>query len=556
MLFRTRVISALEKVRCCPRLDADEVKQMSALRGERLSFQVALNAECPVFLSCVPVEGSPFSEGIAIREVRDVPCYHPSVPDDGYVIAREPCLLPDPLFPLHELSRISRGNWHSLWVTVQIPRETRPGVYTIALNVTTRGDNHYWNEERHITLPVTVVDAEMPARQELRFTNWFYVDAMAHQHHVACWSEEFWKTLRNYFANISTHGGNMVLTPLWTVPLGTAQGKERPDSQLLVIFDEGGERYRFDFSRLERWIDTAREAGIETFEMAHAYTQWGAEFTPKIIIETPDGPERRFGWHVAADSALYRNFLRQLMPALVKFLRGKHIGPSECYFHISDEPSMSQIDRFRAAAEFFTPLVEEFPVIDALSDIDFYREGIIQRPIPSTAALGAFTKANIRERWTYYCGGTQCMPNRYIGLPSLRNRIIGLILYFHDINGGFLHWGYNAWYARMSWTFDLDMYREVDWCRYGQSGCGFLVYPGEGGPIDSLRHEVFFDAVQDYRALRLLEQKMGRDTVVKMINEAVGYEFDMRGYPRNDAWFLKLREQVNHELGRSASDNR
>lgn len=38
--------------------------------------------------------------------------------------------------------------------------------------------------------------------------------------------------------------------------------------------------------------------------------------------------------------------------------------------------------------------------------------------------------------------GRDGMPGRQFGLPSLRNRVLGILLYVYDC-AGFLQWGYN-----------------------------------------------------------------------------------------------------------------
>lgn len=70
----------------------------------------------------------------------------------------------------------------------------------------------------------------------------------------------------------------------------------------------------------------------------------------------------------------------------------------------------------------------KYTVVDALSHVDFFRNGLIATPIPVTNALDEFMKENIRERWVYYCGNWEDgVPNRQFGMPSARNRIMGIL---------------------------------------------------------------------------------------------------------------------------------
>src|SRR5690606_38890715 len=98
--------------------------------------------------------------------------------------------------------------------------------------------------------------------------------------------------------------------------------------------------------------------------------------------------------------------------------------------------------------------------------------------------------------------------NRFFSLPSVRNRIIGVQLYKFGIQG-FLHWGFNFWYSQYS-VKAIDPFRVTDAGGAFPSGDAFVVYPGPEGPLDSIRWEVFREALQDMRALELLEQLAGK----------------------------------------------
>lgn len=103
------------------------------------------------------------------------------------------------------------------------------------------------------------------------------------------------------------------------------------------VFVNGG-KYSFGFDKLIRWIEICKRAGVEYYEMAHLFTQWGALYTPKIMA-TVDGTYKRiFGWDVSAPSDEYKAFVAEYLPALREVLRREGI-EQNTYFHISDEPS-------------------------------------------------------------------------------------------------------------------------------------------------------------------------------------------------------------------------
>lgn len=85
-------------------------------------------------------------------------------------------------------------------------------------------------------------------------------------------------------------------------------------------------------------------------------------------------------------------------------------------------------------------------------------------------------------------------------------------------------------------------------CSY-QSGDAFLVYPGDDGrPVSSIRLEVLHDALQDIRAFQLLESFIGKEKVVEMLEEGLSEPISFDTYPRDKAWLLEKREQVNRTI--------
>ena len=76
---------------------------------------------------------------------------------------------------------------------------------------------------------------------------------------------------------------------------------------------------------------------------------------------------------------------------------------------------------------------------------------------------------------------------------------------------------------------------------------GLRVYPGEDGePEDSLRLEVFHEALQDQRALQLLEKFIPRRRIIKLLDRlSPGGQMSMANYPRGEKNILALRQKIN-----------
>lgn len=169
----------------------------------------------------------------------------------------------------------------------------------------------------------------------------------------------------------------------------------------------------------------------------------------------------------------------------------------------------------------------------------------MEYPIPHTGEAEAFHKLGVKEFWTYYCCGQgKELSNRFFAMPSYRNRIIGTQFYKFGVQG-FLQWGYNFYYSQYS-TCSIDPYLVTDALGDFPAGDSFSVYPYQDGPVESLRSVVFYEALQDVRAFRLLEEKIGYDAVLELLESEGTITFTE--YPRSAEFLLNLREKINQTI--------
>lgn len=538
--FETRCLHSLEKVFADEPLGAVPRARGSALKGETYAFQVAYRA--PRLTKQIAVSAqSAFGDRVSIRSVGLSPAELASQYDhDDYILRATPGLYPDPLYPIQEEKGVTgfRHQWRSVWVTVTTDADTPAGIHPVVVRFA-GDDGEPLGEER---FELEVIDAELPP-QTLLHTEWFHGDCLANYYGVEVFGEAHWSLIERYLDTAARHGMNMVLTPLFTPPLDTAVGGERSTVQLVDVTKDG-DCYVFGFERLERWIAMCDRVGIQYFEFSHLFTQWGAKHAPKIMADDNGTYRRIFGWDTDSAGEEYRAFLGAFLPCLVAFLRRRGL-MDRSYFHISDEPLEEHMPWYRSASELMQAHLGELPIIDALTDYAYYEQGLVRRPIPSNDHIGPFLERGVPELWTYYCCAQyKQVSNRFFNMPSARNRVIGVQLYKFQI-AGFLHWGYNFWNSQYSLEA-IDPYRVTDAGNTFPSGDAFLVYPGEDGtPVESIRMEVFYEALQDLRALQLLEGFVGRERVLALIEDGLEEPLTFSAYPRDSEWLLGLREAVN-----------
>ena len=544
MIEQIKWIHSLEKIHP-DRVPESANIPASFLTGETFSIQCAFLTSSEAGGMAEITLSGPFSDYAHVREVCPVPVrYAGRIWENGEAHVYAPGLYPDRLRELTENRvRLYPGQWHALWVTVVCEAgEGIPcGVHPLTVTVHPDG-----GEPAQASIELEHIPVSLPP-QTLLHTEWFHVDCLADYYKVDPWSETHWRIVGKFLSHYAARGMNMVLVPVLTPPLDIAVGHERTTVQLVEIEEEMPGEFRFGFEKLKRYLMLCKQAGIEQFEISHLFTQWGAQAAPKVMVRREGALVRRFGWDTPADGPDYLNFLQQFLKALTGRLNDWGLAGCVC-FHLSDEPEGDALERYRFLRRTVGAWVAPYPIMDALSDYSFCASGAADRAVPSMDALPLFAKKGVSPLWTYYCvAQNRGTPNRYMAMPACQVRILGVLLYIYQADG-FLHWGYNFYNSQYSLEH-IDPYAVTDAGGAFPAGDAFLVYPGaDGTPEDSLRMMWMQEAMQDLRALRLLESIWGREQVVEFLLNAAGGRITVSQWPRNAEFLLNLRQQVNDAL--------
>jgi len=531
-------LSSLAKVFADETPENTPLKKMSMLKNERASFQTALFSDDDKEITIEIKINSALAGVIKCYSVEAIPSALPVYPDhDDYILRDKPGLYPDLLRPCDSSFILKPKQWQSIWFELDPAGKIEAGEYTIGITFFAGSEILASNR-----ITIEIINADLP-KQTLLHTNWFHTDCLSTWYKVEVFSEEYWRIVENFISNAVQHGINFILTPLFTPPLDTLIGGERPTVQMVEVTKQNG-KYSFDMKNLKRWVEMCNRCGVAYFEMSHLFSQWGARYAPKVEVVVGGKRLKLFGWNTWAASKKYTEFLTEFAKALNVFIDENGI-KERCFFHVSDEPSIMQYNAYKKRSLLVEKLFPGFPVIDALSDFKFYKKGAVKTPIPATNHIEPFI-GKVPELWAYYCCGQHkdYVSNRFFSMPSQRNRVLGMQMYKFDVKG-FLQWGHNFWYAQFS-KREVNPFEESDAGKAFPSGDAFVVYPGEdGAPLNSLRLKVFYDALQDMRALQLLESLIGIEKTITLLESGLDQEITFKSYPHSDDWQLEKREQIN-----------
>lgn len=514
--------------------------------NEVFSVQLAIKStdESDNDLVEIEVDGllAPFTR---LREVVAVPVrYAGKERHGGEYLRRAPGLYPDLLREVKGGNvRLISGYWQALHLTLDLRNadKTKLNYGKNNLIVTIKTEENEYKKE----LELEVLNEELP-KLNIYHTEWFHSDCLADYYGVSSLSERHWEIMANFIRHYGRSGMNTILVPTFTPPLDTEVGGERTTVQLVEVH-KNSNSYSFNFDKVRRFIDICLESGIEYFEIAHLFTQWGANAAPKVMAYTDGELKKIFGWETDSEGEEYMDFLSDYLPSLTKKLDEWGLN-GKVFFHLSDEPDENCIEKYSRLRKRIAPFLGGYPILDAVSRYSFVERGIVDRPVPGNNHLEPFLENKVKGLWTYYCCAQgDKVPNRFMSMPSARNRIMGVLLYYFDIKG-FLHWGYNFYNSQYS-IEHINPYAVTDAGGAFQAGDAFLVYPGvDGKPEDSLRMMALNEGFQDYRALVKYEEKVGRAEVIALIERLFGGKLSMENYPTSYKYIEDLRDTINQNF--------
>lgn len=514
-------------VKIFSRTDCTDLICPKCLENETFLFQIFAEADC-AFDGKIKIESDLACECYIVKKMKG-DCYLDKKTDDYYVYAD------DNMYPdlLRKTDTLSLKTGENATLFFEVYGEKTPGEHIIKISV----------GEKTITVPLTVLPKKI-SDTDLIVTHWFHSDCICNYYGIKPFSEEYYTRLGQFLSAYVKMGNNMILVPVFTPPLDTEVGKERLTVQLVGV-EKSGDTYSFDFCEFDRYIALCQRLGIKYFELSHLFTQWGGKACPKIMVTENGDTTNMFGWDVASDDEKYLDFLKQYFTALAEHLKKLEIF-DVTYMHLTDEPGGDDLARYIALSDFVRKNNYGMKTLDALSHYEIVKQGDVTLPAVILNS-GEFDKFADVEKMIYYSVGVDddYITNRYFHMPIQREEVLGLQLY-ETGSKGFLHWGFNFYNARLS-RRAIDPYESATADGGFPAGDSFLVYPGKDEVEYSVRYFGMLKATEEYRLLKTVEEKYGKEFVLKALHEygVNGVHEYPRSARRHSEFISNLKESLH-----------
>jgi hypothetical protein len=433
---------------------------LSLARHEYESFQVIVSAQDRL-LESVMLDASDLvdertgkvlsRENVTWRVVGYVPTVKPYYPVK--YVGR----WPDPLTP-PRATDIDAGIVQPFWVTVYAPEGTPPGLYKGAVSVSARG-----LQPRKIPLEVRVYDFTLPVEGSLKTAFDFYGHETFRQY-----PQKENESKEAYQARLDSLNHKYILAML------------RYRINPILNVDPASDA---DLARVDRY----RVDGLNNFSIGKRGGTLGNNWPAG-----DDEIERLYSEYRGYGEILTLN---KLAPYT--------------YIYTWDEGELGnpQVAKICAMVHRAHPALRNMVCYHGFWDPDKH-PGWGKDIDIWTFQIDRFNEQKMRrlqelgiEIWMYISGpGGYGSPNLAMDFDSIDYRVVPWLCWKYDIKG-FLYWCVNWWPK-------VNPFVSARNSKWEQNGNGLLFYPGEDGPIASLRLEIFRDGMEDYEYIQLLMRRL------------------------------------------------
>lgn len=435
----------------------------------------------------------------------------------------------DPLSPLP--ARVDAQSRSALWVSITVPEDHPGGTETVRLTVL--------QDRRPLgSYPVQLTIPAVPlaplAQRPFTLDLWWHPDAIADALGLSLFSEEHWIASRPYLEDLAVHGQDVVNTVIvddpWLIE-GEGGGEIVPQTassyRSLVGWEWDGETFRFDFTQFDRCVLEHERAGITgpihlfamlQFRLGQRLTYLDIRSGDQVIEDVELGDDRyRAAWG-AFLTTMHGHLVERgwwERAALAFDERPKDL--MDAVFEVVHDEAPQWEGRTSLAANS----LEE---ADIAHSISFNHSFLAD--VPPELIAGRLERGEPTLFYTFY---EPVRPNTVTVSPPMSSRMLGWEVARYRLDG-YLRWTYNSWPADV---FERPSHR------YGQ-GDEYIIYPGQDGPVSSVRWESLRDGLDDTEIFRLLREQ-DSDAVDDLLS---GIAADDAESPEAWSAMIEIREKA------------
>ncbi len=390
-------------------------------------------------------------------------------------------LVADPIDHLTKELTVYNKTTQGCWITIQIPQDAMPGVYTAQVLVK--------NNDRVIKrLPIrlNIINRTLP-----EYTDWkFHLDlwqnpyAVARYYNVKPWTDEHFSALKTEMLPYVKAGGKVITASIMHKPWG-GQTYDYFESMVTWI-KKIDNTWQFDFSVFDKWVQFMLDLGVDKQINCYSMVPWKLSFqyfdqatNSMQFINTKPGEKeytemwtamlKAFSTHLKEKGWFDKTFIsmdERPMEVMLETL--KIIKDADKNFKVS------------LAGSLHDELIDELDDYCVALRMKYKPEDVQKR-----RAEGKIT--------TFYTSCAEPYPNTFTFSNPAESEWVAWYAAKANLDG-YLRWAYNSWVLEPL----LDS-RFITWA----AGDTYYVYPGGR---TSMRFEKLITGIQAFEKIRILKE--------------------------------------------------
>ena len=372
----------------------------------------------------------------------------------------------------------------SVWVSLDIPTNAKPGLYEGLLRIVAEGI-----APQTIPVSLQVQSQTLPKPQDwgIHLDIWQHPDAVARWHGVEMWSDEHFALMKPLMQRLA-QAGQKVITATIIDEAWNGQTYDRFGSMVEWIKQPDGSM-RWDYSIFDKWVNfMMNEVGIKNQISCYTMLPWSMKLrvyneatSCYEFIEMKPG-DRSFD---AIWAPFLEDFSKHIKAKGWEKITGIGIDERPDYMVRAARKVLAKHGpNFKIISAVNAPS-KTTDIVDDMSPIIYHTSTLNEQALAKRRAQNKMT--------TFYVCTVPAHPNNFTASPLMESEWLGIFAALHDFDG-FLRWAYNSWNRNPYETTTFGNWPDGD---------AFLLYPGN---LSSLRFEKMRDGYEEFEKLRLIRE--------------------------------------------------
>lgn len=403
-----------------------------------------------------------------------------------------------------------------IWFTFNIPKSAEPGVYNGEIELTSDD-----NETTTYDLEITVHDIELPNSEDYNFylDVWMNPNAIAEEYDVEPWeSEEHWDLIENYFADLADSGQSAITTTIihnpWQVEWNDWEPQTEVGYDTMVEWKYDGEEWDFDYAIFDRYVQTGLEAGLGPDINAYSMLTFRGD---QRITYTDEQTDEMVTEVTEVGSPIWTEAWAAFLDDFTDHLKDKG-WMDQTYIAFDERPASLMAPVMDLLEEHAPEFLDQIQVAGS-TDVDSYAN-ILSLDIDALSQVSddwIDERSKNGKKTSYYVWAGDEHPNSLSFSPAVESQMMPWISAKHNLDG-FLRWAFNNW--------PNDIFQDPVFA-FSQ-GDEYFIYPGEDGPMSSIRWELLKEGIEDYELFQLAKTEKPNSEVIEKALDLATQEWDGR----------------------------